>query len=334
MGPVTPLLAVHEVLGSEAMWIGTPHGPESAVVEGVGIPFFSLPVARLPRRPSIELLALPVTFTRALWRAVRLLRRERPQVIASAGGYTAVPVCLAARFLRIPIWVHQQDVTPLLTNRLTAPLATCVTVAFAASLNVFKSAHVAGNPVRPSILLGRAQRAREHFNISNNKPTVLVFGGGTGAMWLNKIVDEIAESLGPQANIIHLTGRGKQTDRQRHTDHHVREFLTSEMADALALADVVVCRAGLGTITELAALSKAAVMIPLPKSPQLANAKVVKEACVVLHQAPTRPRQLQESIEILLKNPARREELGRKMHDVLPTNIADELGQMLVGLRA
>jgi len=230
MGPVTPLLAVHEALREtdvpvDALWVGTPHGPERSVVEAQGMHFFSLPVARLPRRLSLELLALPVTFIRALWGAWRLLRRERPSVIASAGGYTAVPVIMVARSLKIPVWVHQQDVTPILTNRLTAPLATRVTVAFNASRSLSKRAHVVGNPVRPSVLKGDPQRARAFFEIRNTKPTVLVFGGGTGAKWINEQIDEIALSLVSRANVIHLTGKGKREKKKRHPDHHAREFL-------------------------------------------------------------------------------------------------------------
>ncbi len=337
MGPVTPLLAVHEALKEtdvrvDAVWVGTPHGPERSVVEAQGMRFFSLPVARLPRRLSLELLALPVTFTRALWGAWRLLHRERPSVIASAGGYTAVPVIVAARTLKIPVWVHQQDVTPILTNRLTAPLATRVTVAFKASTSLSKRAQVVGNPVRPSVLKGDPQRARAFFEIRNTKPTVLVFGGGTGAKWINEQIDEIALSLVSRANVIHLTGKGKRENKKRHPDHHAREFLGGEMADALALADVVVCRAGLGTITELAALSKPAIVIPLPHSPQEANAAAVEGACVVLHEHRTSAEDLLREIESLLDDADDRRDLGAKMHGMLSTNIADELAQMLIGM--
>lgn len=335
MGPVTPLLAVYEALVQidptvESIWVGTPHGPEEHVVTKQGIRFFSLPVARLPRRISIELLALPVTFMRALFGAWRLLRHEHPNVVASAGGYTAVPIILAARVLGVPIWVHQQDVLPILTNRLTAPFASRVTVAFSSSMSLSRRAQVVGNPVRPSVLMGDASRSAEYFGINKNKPTVLVFGGGTGAEWLNDSIDKIAPSLVGRANVIHLTGMGKRQDKDRHPDHHVREFLGNEMADALALSDVVVCRAGLGTITELAALEKAAVMIALPHSPQEANASTVENACVVLDQHQTSPKELFLQIEKLLDDSNLRKDLGVKMGEELRTDGAEELAQMLL----
>jgi len=105
-----------------------------------------------------------------------------------------------------------------------------------------------------------------------------------------------------------------------------------EMADALALADVVVCRAGLGTITELAALSKPAIVIPLPHSPQEANAAVVEGASVVLHEHRTSAEDLLREIELLLDSVDHRRDLGAKMHSMLSTNIADELAQMLIGM--
>ncbi|MCR4314210.1 MAG: hypothetical protein NUV84_03115, partial [Candidatus Uhrbacteria bacterium] len=183
----------------------------------------------------------------------------------------------------------------------------------------------------PSLLRGSRERAYEEFKISKHKPTVLVVGGGTGSAWLNATIDHIAPELAKEANVIHLTGRGKEI-QSKHLDHHVREFADKEMADALAVAEVIVCRAGLSTITELAALSKAAVIIPLPDSPQYANADMVADASVILEQRHTTPQQLLEAIHALLNDEPRRGDLGAKMHGKLRTNVADELVEMLRSL--
>ncbi|MBI4435367.1 UDP-N-acetylglucosamine--N-acetylmuramyl-(pentapeptide) pyrophosphoryl-undecaprenol N-acetylglucosamine transferase [Candidatus Uhrbacteria bacterium] len=334
MGPVMPLLAVWEAWKNidpkvEAVWVGTSRGPERSVVEAQGIPFFTLPVVRLPRYPSLEWITMPFTFLLALYKGTQILRSQKIRLVASAGGYTAVPVIYAAKLLGVNVWVHQQDVEITKTTKLTVPFADLVTVAWERNRNdLGDRAKLVGNPVRPSLLQGSRERAYNEFKIGRHKPSVLVMGGGTGSAWINQAVDTIVGDLAQQANVIHLTGRGKGIE-SNHPDHHVTEFVDAEMADALAVADVVVCRAGLSTITELAALSKPAIMIPLPHSLQEANADMVADACVVLDQRRTTPEQLLEEIIALLESAQLRRELGAKMHGKLRTNIADELVEML-----
>lgn len=337
MGSVTPLLAVWEAWKKidpsvEAIWVGTHRGPERDVVEAQGIPFFTLPMSRLPRYPSLEWLTAPCTFFFACVKATRILSSQKVDLVASAGGYTAVPMVYAAKLLGVNVWVHQQDVELTKTTKLTVPFADLVTVAWERNRNELGDrVKFIGNPVRSSLLRGSRERAYEEFKISKHKPTVLVVGGGTGSAWINNAIDRVAVALTQEANVIHLTGRGKGIE-SRHPDHHVREFVDLEMADALAVADVIVCRAGLSTITELAALSKAAVIIPLPDSPQHANADMVADASVILEQRHTTLRQLLEVIQALLNDEYRRSDLGAKMHGKLRTNVADELVKMLRSL--
>lgn len=337
MGPVTPLLAVWEAWRKidpavEGLWVGTNRGPERGVVEMQGLPFAALPTARFPRYLSFEWLTFPCRFVWAFLQAVRLLKHQRPDIVASAGGYTAVPVIWAANLLGINCWVHQQDVEITVTTKLTVPFADRVTVAWEKNRNdLGDRARLVGNPVRPSVLEGSKERAYHTFAINKNKPTVLVMGGGTGSVWINDAIDQIAVSLTQKANVIHVTGRNKPIE-SAHPDHHVRDFLDAQMADALVVADLVVCRAGLATITELAALSKAAIMIPLPNSPQESNAQMVEDACVVLDQRHTSPTQLLERIQTLLAEDHTRRDLGAKLHTKLRTRIADELVEMLRAL--
>lgn len=334
MGPVTPLLAVWEAWKKidprvDGIWVGTKRGPEREILEAQGISFLTLPVARLPRYPSLEWFTAPFTFLFACVKAARILSSQKADLVASAGGYTAVPMVYAAKFLGVSVWVHQQDVELTKTTKLTVPFADLVTVAWERNRNdLGDRVKLVGNPVRPSLLRGSRERAYEEFKISKHKPTVLVVGGGTGSAWINAAIDQMASELTKEANVIHLTGRGKGIE-SKTSDHHVREFVDWEMADALAVADVVVCRAGLSTITELAALSKAAVIIPLPDSPQQANADMVADASVVLAQRHTSPQQLLESVGALLGDESRRRDLGAKMHGKLRTQVADELVEML-----
>lgn len=336
MGPVTPLLAVAEEWKAqnpevEFLWVGTKNGPERRVVQDEGIRFLYLPVARFPRYLSLELLLLPFRLMHAFIVAWSIIGRERPSLVASAGGFTGVPLIFAASLRGIPTWTHQQDARPLLSNLLVMPFVRRITVAWQGSLKHFPAQKTkwVGNPVRRSMLEGKKDEAHDLFGIDLRIPTVLVFGGGGGAMWLNHMMGSIGASFNGDANIIHITGKGKKTNHLANIGprYFVTEFLSEEMAHAYAAADVVVARAGMGTISELAALKKAAVLIPLPHSAQEQNVLQIKEvgAAMVLDQRQATTGDLKAAIANLLQNKERRIAIGERMHALLPTKIAPEL---------
>ena len=337
MGPVTPLLAVVETWRKmdqevEFVWVGTKNGPEREVVTETGMRFLYLPVVRLPRYVSLEWFLLPLRSILTIVKSIMILRYEKPDVIASAGGFTGVPLIIIGKIFGIPSWVHQQDAHPLLANRISSPFATMITTAWKESKKTFAKDKTTwiGNPVRPSMLHGKKDAAYKIFHLNLDKPTVLVFGGGSGAMWLNQMMQEVADWLAKEANVIHITGKGKMTDRLKSMGkrYFAVEFLTDEMANALAAADIVVCRAGMGTITELAALKKAAVLVPIPGAvAQQKNALHVKKAKagIVLDQRKTSVGDLKKAIQDLLSDKAIRKEYGKSMHELLPTDVAEEI---------
>lgn len=337
LGPVTPLLAVAETWSAldpsvEFVWVGTRRGPERESVTQMGIPFFHLPVARLPRYPSLEWVLLPFRLVGAFAVAAVTLLHEKPDVIASAGGFTSVPLIVIGKLLGIPSWIHQQDAHPLLANRLSAPFAACATVAWKQDDTLFGARKTAwiGNPIRPSVLAGKKDEAHRIFGLQLDHPTVLVFGGGGGARWINEMMSEIGPWLATQANVIHVTGKGKLTDRLRTFGkrYHAVEFLTEEMAHALAAADVIVSRAGMGTLTEIAALKKASVLIPIPGSDaQQKNARHFHDAgaATVLAQGAVSVGDLKKAIHDLLADQKKAEEYGRKAHALLPTDVSEAL---------
>ncbi|HBR80138.1 MAG: UDP-diphospho-muramoylpentapeptide beta-N- acetylglucosaminyltransferase [Candidatus Uhrbacteria bacterium GW2011_GWE2_45_35] len=333
LGPVTPLLAIIEAwrktdASAEFVFVGTPHGPERELMVKEEIVFHCLPVAKFPRYPSLEWIYLPFRLVAALYTAWLVLKKEKPLLIVSAGGYTSVPLVIIGWFLSIPSLVHQQDVYPLLSNKIAAPFASAVTVAWEKSLKDFPKGKLIGNPVRSAFLRVEKSEAIKHFGLNENKPTVLILGGGTGSIWLNKTVSEISDELLLRANVIHLTGKGKMVKSRSVDGYRAFELLTDEMPSAFAAADLVVCRAGMATITELAATKKAAVVIPLPNSPQEDNAAVVKAAGVVLYQAEIDSKKLLSIIVGLLDDQTRREDLGKKIAEVLRTNVAGEMVEL------
>lgn len=342
LGPVTPLLAVVEAWRKkdprvQCLWIGTSHGPERFFIEKEGIPFYAIMTARFPRYLSIEWIQLPFRFLIACVQALFLLLRNKPDLIASAGGYTSIPVVLIGRLLNIPSWVHQSDVVPLLTNRILAPFASLITVAFDQTRYSFPASKTmtVGNLVRAMIFEGSKEDARQRFDLDEKKPTVLVFGGGGGAKWINQVMQTIWKNISEIANVIHVTGKGKsETLVSSASNHyHVAEFLSDEMADALAIADVVVCRAGTGTLSELAALKKAAILIPLPNHAQQENARAVRQAAVILDQSTTTAEDVLREIRLLLVDDARRLELGERLSQILETNVVSNLIDLLIPIK-
>ncbi|MFH1253569.1 MAG: UDP-N-acetylglucosamine--N-acetylmuramyl-(pentapeptide) pyrophosphoryl-undecaprenol N-acetylglucosamine transferase [Candidatus Uhrbacteria bacterium] len=345
LGPVTPLLALAEawqkkIPEAKLFFVGTPDGPERILVAKAGLTFIALPKAKLPRYWSSEWLTFPWVFLKAFLKAGSLLLRanRKQTLIVSAGGYTAVPMILAGWFLGVRSWLHQQDRPLLLSNKVTAPFVSLITVAWPESLKDFPTTKtkLIGNPIRSAFLSADREAAIEYFSLNKNKPTVLVVGGGTGSQWLNERLVEIGKDLVEEANIIHLTGKNKMIEELKNfeVDYHAFELLNEEMPLALAAADLVVCRAGMGTITELAATHKPAIVVPLPNSPQEDNAEILEknQAAIIVDQTKTTAENLFFIIRFLLADEARRRLMGEAMAGVLRTDVAEEMVEMGQGV--
>ncbi len=322
MGSVAPLLAVVPELqkrGQTVVFVGTVGGPEKEVVEAMGIQFFALRAAKLRRYFTARHLLVPFEFVFSLWQALRVLKAEKPDVIVSAGGFIAVPVILVGRLLGIPSVIHQQDVRPTLSNVVCARWAKVITTTFEESVSHFEKFASArctvewiGNPVRDlSVTTQTIEK-----NLDASVPTVLLMGGGTGATGINELVDQ---SLCDIANVIHVTGKGKRSEVVNHPRYHAYEFLNAELFEALALATVVVSRCGLSSLTELAALRKPAIFIPMPDSHQNDNAALIQKynAGIVLPQSSLTPASLTSQVKILLDDADFCEAIGSHLHQLM-----------------
>ena len=280
LGSVTPLLAVAEAIrrrqpSAELVWIGTKDGPEQAPVERAGLRFIGVSAGKLRRyfawRNFTDLFRVLAGF----FQCRRLFRAERPDRLVSAGGFVAVPAVWAARSLGVPIHVHQMDIRPGLANRLAAPFARSVSVAYRESMEDFAKYNPVwiGNPVRAAVLSGDRNAGLARWRLSGQRPIVLMLGGGTGAESLNRLAVKAWDFLREDIDLIHVTGLGKAIVVA--TDEHYRQVESlnvEEMGLAYAVADLVITRAGMGTLTELAALGKPTVIVPIPNSHQEENA--------------------------------------------------------------
>ncbi len=335
LGPVTPLIAVVEAWkrrepGATFAWVGTPSGPESEIVKAKRIPFFSLRVPKLHRHNKLAWVLVPFGLVWSLVGAWRLLSRIKPKMVMTAGGYVSVPLVWVAWIRRIPVWVHQLDVVAGVANKVMAPFASRVSVTFESSLRDFGSQKtlIVGGVVRDKVMKGDAERARASFGLKK-RPTLLVIGGGTGAMEINEIMEVIGGELLERMNVIHLTGIGKCTDALKGMGegYVAMEFLNTRMMDAYAIADAVVARAGMGTLLEIIRLAKPALLIPMPNSHQEENARVFEKAqsAEVVYKA--NPLIVKQMIERIMFDGARRGELERRLCGMMEMEGAQEIVQ-------
>lgn len=363
LGPVTPLIAVAEYLQNQhdvsLAFIGTEQGPEEKLIEEAGYPFFAVASGKLRRYLDLRNLTDPLKILRGGKDAFDVLGVLRPKVVVSAGAYVAVSVSWVARTRRIPVVIHQQDVHVGLANRLMRPFAKHIFVALEESLSDFprKKTEWIGNPVRKSLLQGDFEHAKKLFSLDMALPTVLVLGGGTGSLSLNRVLDQSLPVLLKYCNVIHSAGKGRNLFQDPHLQekheggdvlasdgaeqslysrYHVMELLTDEMKHAYAASDLVVCRAGMGTLTELAALSKPALVIPLPDTHQEENAAYFarRDAVMTLSQKQLTPELLVSHIRALLENDAKRKQLSRNIHTLHREDASARFANYLIQLTA
>jgi UDP-N-acetylglucosamine--N-acetylmuramyl-(pentapeptide) pyrophosphoryl-undecaprenol N-acetylglucosamine transferase len=225
-----------------------------------------------------------------------------------------------------------------LANRLLVPFADRITVSLASSLAHFPSRRstVTGNPVRQEVLAADPRIAFERLQLEPDVPLLVVTGGGTGALGLNLLAAAAGARLVERMQVVHLTGRGRGVPPATSSSrYHAIEFLVDEMPHVLAAATLVVSRAGMGTLTELAALGKPSVIVPLPGSHQWANARAFAQlgAIDVADQATLSPDSLAERVLSLVDDAPRRAKLGRAMAASMPRDAAERIASELLALR-
>lgn len=344
MGSVTPLLAVAEEIKrkdqqAEFFWLGTKNGPERKIVELYHIQFASIPAGKLRRYFSLKNFLDPFLITAGFFKAFWVILKVKPKMIMSAGGFVGVPVVWAGWVLHVPILVHQEDLRPGLANRLSAPFSKIITVTFPESLKFFPKGIVTGNPVRREIFLGDKERAFRNFGLEKELPTVLVLGGGTGALELNRIVAGAAAELVKLCQVIHITGGRMERFLpevlgDKKIRYHQFDFLAEDLRDAYVAADLVVSRAGLGTLTELAGLGKPTILVPIPKSHQEDNAYYFRRnnAAMIMNQSEMTPDNFAASVAGLISNKVELENLSRNMRNSMKLGAAGAMAEEVLKL--
>jgi UDP-N-acetylglucosamine--N-acetylmuramyl-(pentapeptide) pyrophosphoryl-undecaprenol N-acetylglucosamine transferase len=236
------------------------------------VEYIALPSGKLRRNISLENFADAFRVLAGYAAARRALRELKPRLLFSKGGYVSVPPCAAAASLGIPYFTHESDLTPGLATRLNARRAERVILSYEATRGLLPqaardSALVAGNPVRSSIRKGDAARGRSFLGVPEGLPVALFLGGSQGARQVNELVAAVLPALEGRAFVAHQTGEARAGAAAASRSHEGRyrsfSFITDDLPDVLAAADLVVGRAGASTLWECAALGKPMVLVPL-----------------------------------------------------------------------
>lgn len=322
IGPVVPLLAIHNDLLEDAkdyqsLWIGTFDGPEYKIIKENNIKFKKVHSGKWRRYFSLyNILTIPLTVIGIIQSFV-ILRKFRPDVVISASAYVSVPVVLASYVLGIKNIILQQDVTLSLTNKILTPFVDKIVVSHESSLKDFPKNKTVwtGQPLLKKLFNVNKEEALKHFKLKNNLPIVLITGGGTGACSINKLVAESINELLCFCQIIHITGTGKQIkfniNKELKSNYHGYEFLANKMPEALNVSNIVVSRAGAATISEILALNKPSIIVPLPNTQQETNADVLtkEKVSIVLKEEVLTKEVFISNIKNLLEDKEKQEEL-------------------------
>ncbi len=283
-GHIYPALAIAQGLqgrypGAEILYIGVTGGMEEDIVPKAGLPFKGIVAAGLERKISLKNLKVCWQAWRGLHEAGRVLRKWQPAVVIGTGGYVCGPVVLAAARQGIPTLIHEQNALPGLTNRILARFCRLIAVTFADSIPYFpRGARVrlTGLPVRPEILQGDRQAALKKMGLKEERFTVFSFGGSRGSQTINRAMVAMIKVFqdNPRLQILHAAGRAGYDDfRARCRREGIDLAAVSNVIimpyiynvqDALAVADLVISRAGAATLAELTALGRPAILVPYP----------------------------------------------------------------------
>jgi len=313
-GHVTPNNALIEAYGNTAdmHYIGMKNSIEQQLIAPMNIPFHAISAGKLRRYMTLKHMAEPFKLLKGFFQSLLLLTQIKPDLVFSKGGFVSVPVVLAAWIKGIPVVAHESDMTPGLANRICLPFVQKICVNFAEVKKYFKNqdqVFVTGTPVRHFLLEGSAEKALKITNFTPKRLTIMVIGGSLGAVKINQVVRESLPELLKSYQVIHICGKGNLDKKLKDTPYYYQtEFVHEELADLLALSDVVISRSGANMLCELLTLAKPHLLIPLSKAAsrgdQIDNALYFekKGVSVVLAEEKLTPQTLEKSLLNLIEN--------------------------------
>ncbi|NFL04029.1 undecaprenyldiphospho-muramoylpentapeptide beta-N-acetylglucosaminyltransferase [Clostridium botulinum] len=283
-GHVTPNLALVpklQELGYEIQYIGTENGIERKIIEGESIKYHIISSGKLRRYFDIKNFSDPFKVIKGVFEAKKIIKKEKPNIVFSKGGFVSVPVVIGARLNGIPVIAHESDMTPGLANKLAAPFCNKVCVTFPETLKCIKGNKgiVTGTPIREELFKGSKLKGYKICNFEEKeKPVLMIIGGSLGSKVINENIRNNIDELLKKYNIIHICGKGN-IDKTLSDKKGYKQFdyVKEELSHLMASADLFISRAGANVIFELLALKKPNVLIPLSakasRGDQILNAK-------------------------------------------------------------
>ncbi|WP_374702533.1 undecaprenyldiphospho-muramoylpentapeptide beta-N-acetylglucosaminyltransferase [Bacillus sp. M6-12] len=323
----------------DVIYIGSRTGIEKTIIEKEfpDIPYHFISVGKLRRYFSLENVKDPFRVMIGVAQAFHILKQECPDFVFSKGGFVSVPVVLAARLQKIPVIIHESDITPGLANKIAFPFAEKICTTFKETESFLpkgKTVH-AGAVLRNQIFKGNAAKGKRICGFIKDKPVLLIMGGSLGAARINEAIIDILPRLLTDFQIIHICGKGNVRSELIRPGYAAFEYVHEEIYDLLAASDIVVSRAGSNSIFEFLALQKPMLLIPLsPKASrgdQVLNAKCFEQAglAMVLQEEELSSRSLQAGISELF---SQRNEFFVRMNSYRSFKRADDMYKILVRL--
>lgn len=293
-GHVTPNIALIPSLreaGYDIFYIGSYDGIEKKLISDFDIPYYGISSGKLRRYFDIKNFTDPFKVLKGCKEAYSIIKKIKPDILFSKGGFVSVPVVFAAKRLKIPIIIHESDMTPGLANKLSIPSASRVCCNFPETVKYLPEgkAVLTGSPIRKELSQGSKLSGLKFCNFTANKPVILVVGGSMGAVAVNNSIRSILPTLLEKFQVVHLCGKDKLDNSLKNLKGYVQfEYIKEELKDLFAISDIVVSRAGANAICELLALKKPNILIPLSASAsrgdQILNARSFENqgfSCVI-----------------------------------------------------
>ena len=271
-GHVTPNIALMPALkkhGYQIAYIGSYDGIERRLIEELNVPYYGISSGKFRRYFDAKNFTDPFRVIKGFFEAKKIIKKLKPDVVFSKGGFVSVPVVLAAKRCKVPAIIHESDMTPGLANKLAIPSAYKICHNFPETADSLPKgkAVLSGSPIRQELLNGNRLTGLRLCGFNDEKPVILVICGSLGAAAVNDAVRKALPLLLPSYQIIHVCGKGKVDTSIKNLPGYIQfDYVKEELSDLLAAADLVISRAGSNAICEFLALNKPNILIPLPAS--------------------------------------------------------------------
>lgn len=286
-GHVTPNIALIPYLqkeGYDVYYIGSNGGMEEELIKKCGIPYYGVSSGKLRRYFDKKNFSDIFKVLKGILQSKHIIKKIKPNVVFSKGGFVAVPVVVGAALNKVNVVCHESDITPGLANKLAMPFAKAVCTTFPEAVKHIKDnkgIHT-GTPIRDMLFNGSKEKGIAMCGFSGNKPVILIMGGSQGSVKVNNSVRELLGKLLPKYDIVHLCGKGNLDENLNNKEGYKQfEYVSDELPNLFAMADMVISRAGSNAICEFLALHKPMLLIPLGKNAsrgdQILNAQSFKK---------------------------------------------------------